>query len=253
MVDEHGENSIVVASGAKLPVPEDVHVPPVALPPTIPPNPAVLLPAVRYGFHGNLALLAGWAALSVASIWLRPLWPAAAGLAAIDVIEKEKLCDHAARLGADSLERLAAEHLDPAALDTAARALKLPIGQTGPVQEGTRVLLGTAVIPDAGVWAFQAKVGETSPVIDGEAVFTAEYPWQPSTQPDPQYHYDHINSALKKAAAHMPRVDAIGGSSAGVIASSRAFSAAGRTSLSMKPRISSRVIGAPRVKALSCS
>ena len=72
---------------------------------------------------------------------------------------------------ADSLERLAAERLDPAALDTAARALKLPIGQTGPVQEGTRVLLGTAVIPDAGVWAFQAKVGETSPVIDGEAAF----------------------------------------------------------------------------------
>lgn len=72
---------------------------------------------------------------------------------------------------ADSLERLAADHLDPAALDTAARALKLPIGQTGPVQEGTRVLLGTYVIPDAGVWAFQAKVGETSPVIDGDAAF----------------------------------------------------------------------------------
>lgn len=58
---------------------------------------------------------------------------------------------------------------------------------------------------------------KVSAVIDGEVVFTAEYPWQPSTQPDPQYHYDHINSALKKAAAHMPRVDAIGGSSAGVI------------------------------------
>lgn len=72
---------------------------------------------------------------------------------------------------ADSLERLAADHLDPAALDTAARALKLPIGQTGPVQEGTRVLLGTYVVPDAGVWAFQAKPGETSPVIDGETAF----------------------------------------------------------------------------------
>ncbi|MEP6590094.1 MAG: SurA N-terminal domain-containing protein [Gemmatimonadota bacterium] len=72
---------------------------------------------------------------------------------------------------ADTLERLAAEHLDPAALDTAARALKLPIGQSGPVQEGSRVLLGTYVIPDAGVWAFQAKVGETSPVIDGDAAF----------------------------------------------------------------------------------
>lgn len=68
----------------------------------------------------------------------------------------------------DSLESIAAERLDPAVLDTAARVLKLPIGQAAPVQEGTRVLVGTAVIPDAGVWAFQAKVGETSPVIEGE-------------------------------------------------------------------------------------
>ncbi len=72
----------------------------------------------------------------------------------------------------DSLERLAAERLDPAALDTVARALKLPIGQTGPVQESGRVVLGSYVIPDAAVWAFQAKVHETSPVIEGEA---AEY------------------------------------------------------------------------------
>lgn len=68
----------------------------------------------------------------------------------------------------DSLERLAAERLDPAALDTVARALKLPIGQTGPVQESGRVVLGTYVIPNAAVWAFQAKVHETSPVIEGE-------------------------------------------------------------------------------------
>ena len=68
----------------------------------------------------------------------------------------------------DSLERLAAERLDPAALDTVARALKLPIGQTGPVQENGRVVLGSYVVPDAAVWAFQAKVHETSPVIEGE-------------------------------------------------------------------------------------
>ncbi len=71
----------------------------------------------------------------------------------------------------DTLERLAAERLDPASLDTAARALKRPIGATGPVQEGTRVQLGTYVIPDAGVWAFQAKPGETSPLITGDAAY----------------------------------------------------------------------------------
>ncbi len=68
----------------------------------------------------------------------------------------------------DSLERLAAERLDPAALDTVARVLKLPIGQTGPVQESGRVVLGQYVIPDAAVWAFQAKKNETSSVIEGE-------------------------------------------------------------------------------------
>ena len=68
----------------------------------------------------------------------------------------------------DSLQKLAAERLDPAALDTVARALKLPLGETGPVPVGTRVQLGPYVVPDAGVWAFQAKAGETSPVIDGE-------------------------------------------------------------------------------------
>jgi len=68
---------------------------------------------------------------------------------------------------ADSLE-IGAERLDPAALDTVARALKLPIGVSGPVQKGTKVQLGTYVIPDAAVWAFQARPGETSPVIEGD-------------------------------------------------------------------------------------
>jgi peptidyl-prolyl cis-trans isomerase D len=67
---------------------------------------------------------------------------------------------------ADSLEQLAADRKDPAALDTVARALKLTISKSGPVQQGTRVQLGQFVVPDAGVWAFQAKPGATSPVIE---------------------------------------------------------------------------------------
>ena len=69
-------------------------------------------------------------------------------------------------LQADSLEKLAAEKADPAALDTVARALKLPIGKTGPVQEGTKVQVGNLVVPDAGLWAFTAKPGQTSQVIE---------------------------------------------------------------------------------------
>jgi predicted NBD/HSP70 family sugar kinase len=54
-------------------------------------------------------------------------------------------------------------------------------------------------------------------VKNGEVVYCDEFPWNPKDQSDPQYHYDHLNAGLKKAAAHLPRVDAIGGSSAGII------------------------------------
>jgi peptidyl-prolyl cis-trans isomerase D len=67
---------------------------------------------------------------------------------------------------ADSLERLAADRSDPAALDTVSRALKLPLLKTNPVQQGSKVQIGQVAVPDAGVWAFQAKRGATSPVIE---------------------------------------------------------------------------------------
>jgi peptidyl-prolyl cis-trans isomerase D len=72
---------------------------------------------------------------------------------------------------ADSLEELGASRMDPAALDTVARALNLRIGPTGPVQKGTQLQLGTSVIPEAGTWAFQAKVGEISPIVETSTGF----------------------------------------------------------------------------------
>lgn len=72
---------------------------------------------------------------------------------------------------ADSLEQLGADRLDPAALDSAARALGRPILQAGPVQKGTRVQVGRFVVPDAGIWAFRAQPGETSPVIETEMAY----------------------------------------------------------------------------------
>jgi predicted NBD/HSP70 family sugar kinase len=53
-------------------------------------------------------------------------------------------------------------------------------------------------------------------VIDGRVVFSDEVAWSPATQPDPQYHFDGVDDSLRRAAAHLPRVDAIGGSAAGV-------------------------------------
>jgi len=58
-------------------------------------------------------------------------------------------------------------------------------------------------------------------VVDGKVVFSLETPWDPYFQPDPQYHYDGIMDSLKQAAAHLPRVDAIGGSAAGVYVNNR--------------------------------
>jgi len=53
-------------------------------------------------------------------------------------------------------------------------------------------------------------------VIEGKVVFSDEVSWNPAVQSDPRYHYDGVHDSLQRAAAHLPRVDAIGGSAAGV-------------------------------------
>ena len=85
----------------------------------------------------------------------------------------------------------------------AARDMELPVGGH---MKGCRIGF------DLGASDFKV-----SAVIDGEAIFTEETPWDPKTQADPGYHYHNISAALHRAAAHMPRVDAIGGSSAGIV------------------------------------
>ena len=57
---------------------------------------------------------------------------------------------------------------------------------------------------------------KVSAVVNGETVYSEEVVWFPKLNADPSYHYDGILSAMKTAASHMPRVDAIGVSSAGV-------------------------------------
>ncbi len=57
---------------------------------------------------------------------------------------------------------------------------------------------------------------KVSAVINGESVYSEEVVWFPKTNSDPEYHYQGILDAMKTAASHMPRVDAIGVSSAGV-------------------------------------
>ena len=74
---------------------------------------------------------------------------------------------------------------------------------------------------------------KVSAVIDGECVYSEEVVWHPKTQSDPQYQYEGILDSLRTAASKMPRVDAIGVSSAG-------------TFIGNAPMISSLFIKVPR-------
>ncbi len=76
---------------------------------------------------------------------------------------------------------------------------------------------------------------KVSAVIDGEAVYTEEVDWDPRGNSDPEYHYSEMRKMLKSAAEHLPRVDAIGGSSAGVFINNR-------------PRVASLFRGIPKDK-----
>ena len=66
---------------------------------------------------------------------------------------------------------------------------------------------------------------KVSAVIDGECVYSEEVVWFPKITEDPDYHYSHIVEAMKTAASKMPRVDAIGISSAGVYINNRTMNA----------------------------
>lgn len=57
---------------------------------------------------------------------------------------------------------------------------------------------------------------KVSAVIDGKVVYSEEVVWFPKINSDWKYHYEGIKTAMLTAASKMPRVDAIGVSSAGV-------------------------------------
>jgi predicted NBD/HSP70 family sugar kinase len=62
---------------------------------------------------------------------------------------------------------------------------------------------------------------KASAVIDGEAVFSEEIVWDPRNATDPDYHYKGVMDSIRRAAAHLPRLDAVGGSAAGVYINNR--------------------------------
>jgi len=98
---------------------------------------------------------------------------------------------------ADTLDLLGAEQSDPAALDDVANLLGLPVLQAQPVLEGSRVIAGTHLVPDAGLWAFDAVPGETSPVIEApEAYYLFRLD---SLKPAGVPPFDEVEAAVRRA------------------------------------------------------
>ena len=62
---------------------------------------------------------------------------------------------------------------------------------------------------------------KVSSVVDGEVIFSQEIVWNPKITSDISYHYENVRAAIELAASKMPRCDAVGVSSAGVIVKSR--------------------------------
>ncbi|MBQ9414141.1 MAG: ROK family protein [Clostridia bacterium] len=94
---------------------------------------------------------------------------------------------------------------------------KAPAEKSGAAPVG-RHLDGCRIGFDAG-----GSDRKVSAVINGEPVYSEEVVWFPKTNSDPDYHFDGIVAAFKSAASKMPRVDAIGVSSAGIYVDNRAM------------------------------
>ena len=86
----------------------------------------------------------------------------------------------------------------------------LPVASAAPLPLG-RNLDGCRIGFDLG-----GSDRKCAALIDGQVVFSEEVKWDPYFQSDPAYHLAGIRHSLDLAARHLPRVDAIGGSSAGV-------------------------------------
>ncbi len=95
----------------------------------------------------------------------------------------------------------------------------VPEAKDAPIKMGGN-LEGCRIGFDAG-----GSDRKVSAVIDGETVYSEEVVWYPKITEDPDYHYNGIVEAFKSAASHMPRVDAVGISSAGIFINNRTMTA----------------------------
>lgn len=100
------------------------------------------------------------------------------------------------------------------------RVLHTPPENLPPENEPTRPLGGHLNGCRIG-FDLGASDRKVAAVLDGTPVFSEEVPWDPKPVADPAWHFDRIMDSLRRAARKLPRVDAIGGSSAGVYVNNR--------------------------------
>ena len=90
-----------------------------------------------------------------------------------------------------------------------------------PASHETGKLLGRNLNGSRIGFDLGASDRKVSAVVDGKVVYSEEVVWEPRKHDDPEYHYQEIMKALKTAAGKMSRLDAIGGSSAGIYIDNR--------------------------------
>ncbi|GAB4439993.1 MAG: hypothetical protein Kow0031_21890 [Anaerolineae bacterium] len=147
-------------------------------------------------------------------LWQRGGWKVTLG-------ESAAIAEHLRRVYAPAGER-AFDHdfMGRTVYEQPFTVVSCPIGDVPPANETGqplgRNLDGYRIGFDLG-----ASDRKVSAVVNGEAIFSEEVVWQPRQNSDPGYHYREIVAALKSAQAKMPRLDAIGGSSAGIYVNNR--------------------------------
>ncbi len=99
---------------------------------------------------------------------------------------------------------------DPFSVEEEAAPVVFPATYKSPLK-ATRNLDGCRIGFDLG-----GSDRKCAALIDGEVVFSEEVKWNPYFESDPEYHRAEIRDTLQRAARHLPRVDAIGGSAAGI-------------------------------------
>ncbi len=168
-----------------------------------------VLPPSHPDFEASLRLIERWVKFLV---WSRGGWRLHVGAAGPGARAAADLLGGAyAAGGARDFDARLIERVYNRAFDVVVqRPAEVPEEKTAPMVAGGH-FDGCRIGIDLGASDFKVAA-----VIDGDPVYSAELPWDPKVEGDPSYHLGHIRAGLRQAASHLPRVDAIGCSSAGI-------------------------------------